>query len=140
MTVYLKYEARKLCILANNNSINLHTSRLFRRCRGSNAINNNNEPFLKMFRPMFSICSLLEVKIRRCILMCLTSLLSRIQSNVSQRATLLLSKLHAWINKLDGRGMLSVNQLLKIRCESFHRGESLTPKTSRFKKKTLSST
>ena len=36
---------------------------------------------------MFSICSLLDVKLRRCILMCVTSL-SRIQSNVSQRATL----------------------------------------------------
>ena len=33
---------------------------VFVRCRGSNAI--NNESFMKMFRPMFSICSLLEVK------------------------------------------------------------------------------
>ena len=43
------------------------------------------------------------------------SMLSRIQSNVSQRATLLLSKLRAWIDKLDGRGILSVNQFLKPR-------------------------
>ena len=63
---------------------------------------------------MFSICSLLEVKLRRCILMCVTSLLSRIQCNVSKRATLLLSKLHAWVDKLDGRRMLSLNQFLKI--------------------------
>ena len=34
-----------------------------------------------------------------------TSLLSQIQSNVLQRTTLLLSKLYAWINELDGRGM-----------------------------------
>ena len=63
------------------------------QCRRSNAI--NNEHFIKMFRPMFSIGSLLEVKLRRCILMSVTSLLSRIQCNVSKRATLLLSKLHA---------------------------------------------
>ena len=69
---------------------------------------------MKMLRPMFSICSLLEVKLRRCILMCVTSLLSRIQCNVSKRATLLLSKLYAWIDKLDGRSMLSLNQFLKI--------------------------
>ena len=100
MAVYLKYEARKLSIFANNNSIKLQTVfapvdyirgfAVFMRCRGSNAI--NNEPFMKMFRPIFSICSLLEVK---SILMRLISLLSQIQSNVSQRATLLLSKLHA---------------------------------------------
>ena len=69
---------------------------------------------MKMFRPMFSICSLLEVKLRRSILMRVISMLSRIQSNVSQQATLLLSKLHAWIDKLNGCGMLSVNQFLKI--------------------------
>ena len=34
----------------------------------------------------------------------------QIQSNVSQRATFLLSKLHARIDELDGRGMLSVNE------------------------------
>ena len=81
------------------------------QCRASNAI--NNEHFMKMFCPMLSICSLLQVKLRRCIWMCVTSLLSLIQ-NVSQRATLLLSKLHAWTDKLDGRSMLSVNQFLKI--------------------------
>ena len=36
--------------------------------------------------------------------------ISHIQSNVLQRTALLLFKLHAWINELDGRGMLSVNQ------------------------------
>ena len=42
--------------------------------------------------------------------MCVTSLLSQIQSNVLQRIALLLSKLHGvWFNELDGRGMLSVN-------------------------------
>ena len=72
---------------------------VFVQCRGSNAV--NYEHFMKIFRPIFSICSLLEVKLRRCMLICVTSLLSRIQCNVSQRATLLLPKLHAWINNLD---------------------------------------
>ena len=85
---------------------------VFVQCRGSNAI--NIEHLIKMFRPMFSICSLLKVKLRRCILMCVTNLLYRIQCNVSKRATLLLSKLHAWIDKLDGCRMLSVNKFLKI--------------------------
>ena len=84
----------------------------FVQCRGSNTI--NNEHLMKMF----SICSLWEVKIRRCILMCVASFLSWIQYYVPQRATLLHSKLHAWIDKLDGRSML-------------------TPKTSTFKNKTL---
>ena len=35
---------------------------VFVKCRGSNAI--NDEHFMKMFCLMFSICSLLEVKLR----------------------------------------------------------------------------
>ena len=74
-------------------------------------------------------------------------MLSRIrQSNVLQLTALFLSKLHAWINNLDARGMLSVNHFWKIsstfpteKMWILSPRESLTPKTSAFKTKRLSS-
>ena len=62
-------------------------------------------------------------------------------NNVSQRATFLLSKLYAWIDELDGRGMLSVNEFTfpTEKTGILLPSESETPEDLKFKKKTISS-
>ena len=103
---------------------------VFVECRGSNATNNEHDliAFRSQVKTMY-----FDVR-------------NHLVISDSKRATLLLSKLHAWINELDGRGMLSVNQFLIIsstfpidRTPMLSPSESQTPKGVKLYNKTLSS-